>query len=532
MRDETMKSVAILVVLFTVLFAGTAWSANLADCAGVLRVFGDANSWMSSCFVVGDGSWIVATADAVTEKIGPDTEQTIRYPIFLSAYTGQAWQCELVASNKELNIALLKLPIKGLPAAPLAATKEFAKVSTATAGQVMSGEPCGNKWQTEIYGVTRERKGDSYVLVVGEWRADKAVITEIGNFKWLFLSDLKPNTAIPNGSMVARGSNVVGVFLNKVTIGSGDQRTTFGRCATSAQVARFLSEHGVNTELLYEPPAATIKKQEGADDAFQLRAAIYTQIAAGRALAALEKAQALVKLRPKEADAYLLLGVAQFGAGKFEEAIKAYAEAERLDPKLPTLRTNKALSLVALGKRTDAEQELLKAVEEAPNDVRPCVALADFYLGDEKTYEKAQTYAQKAEKMAPNSPLIKLLAARVEKRLKNYQAALELIQQALKIAPNWPDAYYALGTVMEESGNVTEAEKAYRKLVELQPRDPSAIITLASFLIDQGKVSEARELISKARELNPPQPILDAIKALEQLATKKEVSSNEENRKH
>jgi hypothetical protein len=51
-------------------------------------------------------------------------------------------------------------------------------------------------------------------------------------------------------------------------------------------------------------------------------------------------------------------------------------------------------------------------------------------------------------------------------------------------------------------------------------------------LIDQGKVSEARELISKARELNPPQPILDAIKALEQLATKKEASSSEENRKH
>ncbi len=512
-------------------WASSVWCAGLADCAGVIRVFGDTGSWMSMSFVVGDGSWVIATADAVVEKIGPETEQTIRFPIFISAYTGQAWQCEVAALDRELNIALLKLPIKGLPAAPLAQATEFGKVPVATAGQVMSGEPYGSKWPTEIYGIAREKRGESYVLSVGEWQADKAVITEIGKWKWLFLSDLKPNTPIPNGSMVARGSNVVGVFLNKLTIGSGDQRTTFGRCSISAQIARYLSDHGVDTSMLYNPPAATVKKKEDANDAFQLRAAIYTQIAAGRPSAALEKAQSLVKLRPDEADAHLLLGIALVGAGKLDEALKAFAEAERIDPDLPTLRTNKALALIGLKKLAEAEAELLKAVEKTPNDVRAVAALADFYLGDEKTYEKARTYVKKAQAMAPTSPVIKLLAARAEKRLKNYQAALDLIKQALKIAPSWPEAYFALGTTLEESGAKGEAESAYRKLVELQPRDPSALITLSSFLIDQGKHSEARDLISKARELNPPQPILEAIKALEESLAKKGFDENKQDNK-
>jgi tetratricopeptide (TPR) repeat protein len=327
---------------------------------------------------------------------------------------------------------------------------------------------------------------------------------------------VSPNTPIPNGSMVARASNVVGMYINKVTIGYGSQNVSFGRCAISPQIARYLSQQTIDTATLYDPPAASAKREEGANEAFQLRAAIYSQIAAGRAGAALEKAQVLAKLRPREADAHLLLGVALTASDKFEDAIKEFDAAAKIDPKLATLRTNRALALIGLKKPAEAEAELLKAVQEAPDDVRPVTALADFYLGDEKTYDKALTYANKAESMAPNSPAAKLLAARVEKRRKNYQTAIKSIQDAIKMAPNWGEAYYALGSTLEESGDKTNAEKAYRKLVELQPKNPGSLLTLASFLADQGKSDEAAELIAKIRALKPPQPVLDAAKALEE----------------
>src|ERR1039457_7123773 len=120
-----MKAIVIIIILCVCASCGSAGS--IADCTGLVRAFGDMTSWMSSSLVVGDGSWVVAPADAVTEKVGPKTDQTVRYPIFISSYTGLAYQCELKAVDKDLGIALLKLPISGLPAVTLGQSADFAK---------------------------------------------------------------------------------------------------------------------------------------------------------------------------------------------------------------------------------------------------------------------------------------------------------------------------------------------------------------------------------------------------------------------
>ena len=509
-----MKVIICMLVLAAGVCSGTLGD-SLSDCTGVIRVFGDASSWMSSCFVVGDGSWVITTSDAIVEKPGPDTERAIRYPIFISHYNGQAYQCELKAHDRDLNLALLKLPVKGLPAAPLAQMSEFSKAAYGTMGQLMSGEPIGNLWSTEIYGITREKKDEIYRLEVSNWNAKKVFVTDIGKYKWPFLSDITPDTAVPNGSMVVRLSNVVGLYINKLTITGGKMPVKFGRCVMSTEIASYLGKHGVDTATLYTPPKATIQREENADAAFQLQAKVYSQIGIGRADLALGYATDLVKILPKDAYAQMALGVALTGAGKFDDALKVFDEAAKLEALLPTLRTNRALALVGLQKRTEAEAELLKAAEEAPSDVRPVTALADFYLGDDATIDKALTYAKKATTMASDSPATLLLRARAEKRKKNYQDSINTIGEAIKLAPEWGDAYFALGSTFEQAGDKTNAETAYRKLVEKQPKNASSLLTLASFLADSGQKDEPIELITKVRALNPPKEVLDTAQALE-----------------
>jgi Flp pilus assembly protein TadD len=238
-------------------------------------------------------------------------------------------------------------------------------------------------------------------------------------------------------------------------------------------------------------------------------------IGAARPDLALDSAQALVKMRPSDAQPHLMLGVALNGVGKFDEAIAQFDEAAKIEPKLPTLLTNHALALIGQKKPDEAEKELLKAIEEAPGDVRPVAALADFYLASEKTFDKAYTYAQKATSMASDSPAAYLLLARVEKRQKKYQDAVNSIAEALKMAKDWPEAWYALGSTYEEAGDKEKAEKSYRTLVEKQPKNPASLLTLASFLVDQGKTDDAAEVISKIRALNPPKEITEAVNALE-----------------
>lgn len=509
--------ISILILLTLIVGAVSAVSASsLADSAGVVRVFGDQSSWMSDCIVIGDGSWVITTSDAVTEKIGPNADHIIRNPIFVSAYNGKAYQCEVKANDKELNVALLKLPVKGLPAAPFAQAAEFSKAAFGTMGQLTSGDPIGNNWPTQVYAITRARTDDgAYKLAVTQWDASKVFITDIGKHKIMFISDISPERSIPNGSIIARGANMAGMYINRLTITGGKESVVFGRCAISTEIAHYLGEHGVDTTVLYNPPLPTAEKDANADAAFQLEMKIYSLIGTGLPGLAVDCASNLVKLQPQEAQAQMLSGITLVGAGKLADALKAFDEAAKLDPKLPTLRTNRAVALVGLNKKEEAEAELTKAIEEAPSDPRPVIALSEFYLADSKTYDKALTYAQKAVSMSESSPSVLLLLARVEKRMKSYQSSVNHIAEAIKMAPDWPDAMYALGSTFEEAGDKINAEKAYRKLVEKQPKNPTAMLTLASFLADQGKTDEPAELIAKIRMLNPSKSILDTVKTLE-----------------
>lgn len=509
-----MRTLLFAFVLVTMIAAGAS-AGTLADCAGVVRSFADSGSWMSSCFVVGDGSWVVTTARSVTETIGPNATQTVRYPLFISPYTGLAYQCEVKASNKEMDVALLKLPVGGLMAAPLAQMSEYAKAATGTTGQLSNGELAGNKWPTSIYGLIVEKSAQGSKLVVNQWSANKVFVTDMGKYKWAFVSEMSPQTVIPNGSIVARETAVVGMYINKLRVTGGKEDIVYGRCAMSPEIARFIGDAGVSTAVLYDPPKPTIPKAADANAAFQLQVRIYSLMGQHLAAQALEPATALVKLRPKDAQSRLALGQAQLASGKFEDALKTFDEAAELDAKLPALRTNRALALVALKKNAEAEAELLKAAQENTDDPRPVVALADFYLGSEKTLDKALTYAKQAALMSPNSAAAQLLLGKAHKSNKDYTAAVIAIGDAIKLSPDLAEAYYALGATYEAGGDIAHAEQAYRKLVEKQPKNPDAMMALASFLADQGKKDEPLELIGKIREMNPPKEVLDVAQALQ-----------------
>lgn len=516
----------LLAILLLALNVSAVTAASIADATGVIRVFGDSSSWMSACFVIGDGSWAVTSYEAVIEKVGPQVERLIRYPVFISSYTGQAWQCEVKFYDADLGIALLKLPVKGLPAAPLARMEDVSKAAYGTMGQLMSGEKMGNAWPSEILAVTREKNGNNFKLTVGQWNAKKSFVTDIGKFKWMFISDISPEKPVPNGAMLVREDKAVGMYLSRMVITGGKEDIIYGRCAMSTEIARFLGDRSIDSASLYSPPKATIERKDGADAVFQLQARIYTFIGAGAADAALDATEALVKMRPEDPQAQMVHGLALTAAGKFEDALKAYDEAAKADPKLPALKMNRALALLGLEKVSEAEAELIKAAEEVPSDARPVTALADFYLSDEKTYDKAMTWAQKATNMDPKSPAAKLLLARVLKRTKKYQEAANTIGEALKMAPDWGEAWYALGATYEEAGDKALAEKAFRTLVEKQPQNPDSLMTLASFLADIGKKDDALETLGKVRELKPPKEVMEAAQALEDRINGKEQPTN------
>ena len=134
-----------LLIVGLLLFGACLQAAPISDCMGIIRCFGENRSWVSNCFVVGDGSWVITTLESISERTSSTNIHQIRNPVFISPITGEAYECKVVATDLELDTALLKLPISGLPAAAMGVSKDYSKVAFGTWGQITAGEPIGKQ---------------------------------------------------------------------------------------------------------------------------------------------------------------------------------------------------------------------------------------------------------------------------------------------------------------------------------------------------------------------------------------------------
>lgn len=143
------------------------------------------------------------------------------------------------------------------------------------------------------------------------------------------------------------------------------------------------------------------------------------------------------------------------------EAVLAFQEAIRLDPRLAEAHFRLGLGYESLGKREEAESEYKKAVEgykeyleENDNDA-------------EAHYELAQTYAN----------------------LGQYSEAIREYREATRLKENDPDIYYDLGVAHTKLAQYDAAAVAFSKSLEIDP----------DYYRAQDGLDEAKEGIKRIR---------------------------------
>ena len=509
--------VVLLFVLTAAIGVGAATATDPESALVAVFVFGDTAGWMGCGFVVGDGGWVVTTADLVSETVGPKTAVTVKFVTVVSAWTGDAYRAEAKFVDRKLNLALLKLPVKGLPSVPLAGADGFADAHSATIGQVLSGDQVGAKWETSLYALKRETQtGKPAKLAVKQWTARNAALSESKGVNWLFLSRLNPEDNPPRAALLWRGgAGAVGVYNGRLVVGKGQKPATYGQCLPSIEIIKAFKSERVDEAVLRKVPDPTIPSNKTSAQALQNVWAALTNAILGRWPDAQKAAKALSELRPQNATAHLLLGVSLAGEGKAEEAIPSLNKAICLAPASPDAYFARALARASLKKTKEAEADLRTAAAKSPTDTKPLIALADLLSSDKARLAEAEGVAGKAVRLAPDHPGPKLTLALILKSRKSYDRAISELQAALAIAPNWGAAKAALAATYEAAGNLRLAEDQYRKLVESEPKNPDALFTLASFLADHDKKEEAKELLVKLFEMKPPKPLEEAAKKLQ-----------------
>jgi predicted O-linked N-acetylglucosamine transferase (SPINDLY family) len=215
--------------------------------------------------------------------------------------------------------------------------------------------------------------------------------------------------------------------------------------------------------------------QEVIDDLLSL----YNQ---GQLAAVVERAQTLTEQYPSAFFVWNILGAANMGLGRTEEAASACKRVSELNPTYADGFNNLGVTLQAQGKLDEAITAYNKALS-----LKPDFAEAYYNMGN---------------------------ALQEQGKLDE---AITAYGKALSLKPDYADAYYNMGVTLKDQGKLDEAIEAYSKALSLKPDYAAAYYNTGVTLQEQGKLDEAITAYNKALSLKPDYAVARA-QCLHQLA--------------
>jgi tetratricopeptide (TPR) repeat protein len=160
-----------------------------------------------------------------------------------------------------------------------------------------------------------------------------------------------------------------------------------------------------------------------------------------------------------------------------DEAVKAFAEAVRLDPDLPEAHFRLALGYESLGKREEAEAQFKKAVEtykkylaEHPDDAEAHYALGQTYAGLDQYSDAIREYREATERKEDDPDMFYDLGV-AHTKLAQYDAAAAAFSKSLEIDPDYYRAQDGLDEAKEGIKRIRAGKKHQEDLLKKQKED-------------------------------------------------------------
>lgn len=203
---------------------------------------------------------------------------------------------------------------------------------------------------------------------------------------------------------------------------------------------------------------------------------------------------------------YLEGGNRYFNQGQYRSAAIQYLNAIRIDSKFEEAHFRLAQSYLKMGMSAGAYQELTRAVEENPDDLKAQVALGNLLLAAQE-FHRAQDVANTILQKDPNNVEGRILLANSYAALNNIQASLDEMQSAIRLAPSQPQSYLNMAYLQLDAKQTAQAEESFKKAVELAPKSALAALALGNFYMQQRRWQETQEQFQRAADLEPKNPL-------------------------
>ena len=208
-----------------------------------------------------------------------------------------------------------------------------------------------------------------------------------------------------------------------------------------------------------------------------------------------------IKIEPNYSKAHFNLAGAYHEIGKLEHSISSYQCSLEIDPKYPEVHNNLANVYRETGDFDQAIEHYKKAIEIKPEYIEACYSLAITlqHVGNLESIK----YFEKVISLKPDFAEAHNNLGVVFKEIDQIDDAVKSYKSALTINPNYAEAQNNLGNAFKDLGDLFAAVESFKKAIFLKPDFPVFHNNLGNVLKNIGKLDESLESYHNSLKINP-----------------------------
>jgi tetratricopeptide (TPR) repeat protein len=237
----------------------------------------------------------------------------------------------------------------------------------------------------------------------------------------------------------------------------------------------------------------------------QVALAHASRLLAAKPAAAAEQACEILKVIPRQPQAFLILGLARAAAGDVDGSIDALSHAVSLRPDLPDAWLALADQHRARGDAESADRAYAHYIKAATRDPRLLGAAAALC---ENRIPEAEALLRAHLAQQPTDVAALRMLAEVAARLLRYSDAQRLLERCLELAPGFDAARHNYATVLNRQGKAAEALEQCARLLAKEPSNPSYRSLQAATSANLGDYADCIAAYESVLKDYPQQPKL------------------------
>lgn len=178
----------------------------------------------------------------------------------------------------------------------------------------------------------------------------------------------------------------------------------------------------------------------------------------------------MLEWAPTDSDGWYNLGRTKYNENRFAEAISAFQQCLRFDPKNVKAEDNLGLSFAGLGRNEEAAAAYQQAItwqdESLTKNPRPYMDLGSLLI-DENRSKDAVNLLLRAIEIDPRDSKAHELLGKAYTRLEEFPKAQGELEKAIELSPRTPNLHCMLAPVYRKQGLGEKAKAEYDRCAAL-----------------------------------------------------------------